>query len=169
MNRRDCHIPEWRNFVKSTLLVATILAFCLANSAAQGKLLTSDPLTGLPLNPATDSGMHYGNEPRELPGSQICKNKKQAEFYTLYNIKVDAAVAWYSTHLPSFKKAQGYDSSRSQTAFYNSDGTIVIFVTGDSGALGENTNAYSVAYERFQPGLSEKTITSVTQGKIVCQ
>ena len=48
-----------------------------------------------------------------------------------------------------------------------SDGTIVIIV-GDPGE-GENTDAYSVAYERYQPGISERTITSLTQGKIVCQ
>jgi hypothetical protein len=82
---------------------------------------------------------------------------------------VDAAVGWYSSHLSAFKKFRGYDSARSQTAFYNADGTIVIFVTGTPGPDGQNTDAYSVAYKRFQPGISEKTITSVTQGKMVCQ
>jgi hypothetical protein len=53
--------------------------------------------------------------------------------------------------------------------FYNSDGTIVIIVTGEAGAAGENTAAHSVAYERYQPGISEKTITALTQGKMVCQ
>jgi hypothetical protein len=64
---------------------------------------------------------------------------------------------------------QGYESGRTQTAFYKSDGTIVIFLTGTPGAQGENTDAYAVAYERYQPGMSGKTITSLTQGKIVCQ
>jgi hypothetical protein len=45
----------------------------------------------------------------------------------------------------------------------------VVIVTGDSGTQGENTNAYSVAYERYQPGISEKTINSLTRGKIICQ
>ena len=63
-------------------------------------------------------------------------------------------------------KISGYESKRSQTVFYNSDRTIVIIVTGNPGALGENTAAYSVAYERYQPGLSEKTITGMTQGNI---
>ena len=93
----------------------------------------------------------------------------KGEFYSLYNIKMDAATAWYAAHLTGFKKVLGYESGRAQTAFYNSDGTIVIFLTGTSGAKGENVNAYSVAYERYDPGLSEKTLTSLTQGKFVCQ
>jgi hypothetical protein len=109
------------------------------------------------------------NEPTKMPDGQVCKSKMRANFYSLDNIKVDAAVAWYSSHLSGFKKVSGYESERSQTAFYNSDRTIVIFVTGDSGAKDENTKAYSVAYERYQPGISEKTITAVTQGRIVCQ
>ncbi len=140
----------------------------LVNSAGQAKLLTSDALTGLPLIPATDSGTPAGNEPSAMPPSDVCKSKMQAEFYTLYNIKVDATVAWYAAHSTGFKKFQGYAAQRSQTVFYNSDGTILVFVTGKPGAAGENTNAYSVAYEKFHPGLNEKTISSVVQGKIVC-
>jgi hypothetical protein len=155
--------------MKTTFLVVTMLALGLANSAGQGKLLTSDALTGLPLIPATDSGTAAGNAPSVMPASDVCKSKMEAVFYTLYNIKVDATVAWYSSHLTGFKKFQGYASQRSQTVFYNSGGTILVFVTGKSGAEGENTNAFSVAYEKFQPGLNEKTISSVVQGKIVCQ
>src|ERR1035437_2679916 len=160
---------NWRISMKTVFLAATIFDLCLTNATGQGKLLTSDPLTGLPLIPATDSGVHVGNEPTQMPEAQICKSKFQGNFYSLFNIKVDAAVAWYSSHLSGFKKVSGYGSKRSQTAFHNADGTIVIVVTGDSGAEGENTDAYSVAYERYQPGISEKTITSLTQGKIVCQ
>ena len=161
--------------MKTTLLVATMLVLCLANAAGQGKVLTNDPLTGLPLIPATDSGKRIANlsytynEPTKMPDTQLCKSKMQGDFYSLYNTKVGAAVAWYSSHLSGFKKVGGYESKRSQTAFHNADGTIVIIVTGDSGAEGENTAAYSVAYERYQPGISEKTITSLTQAKIVCQ
>jgi hypothetical protein len=45
----------------------------------------------------------------------------------------------------------------------------VVIVTGNNGAQCENTNAYAVAYERYQPGISEKAITALTQGKMVCQ
>ena len=120
--------------MKNVLLVTMVLTFCLANAAGQAKTLTSDPLTGLPLIPATDSGNHFGNEPDQLPDAQVCKSKMKGEFYSLYNIKMDAATAWYAAHLTGFKKVQGYESGRTQTAFYNSGGTIVIFLTGSSGA-----------------------------------
>jgi hypothetical protein len=152
--------------MKAGFLALTIFVFCLVNSAGQ-KRLTNDPLTGLPLIPATDSG--YGNEPSPMPGAQVCKSKMKAEFYTLNKTTVDATEDWYSSHLSGFKKSRGYDSGRAQIAFYKPDGTIVIFVTGNPGPEKENTNAYSVAYEQYQPGLSEKTITGITHGKMVCQ
>jgi hypothetical protein len=158
--------------MKTVFLAATMFVLCLANATGQGKLLASDPLTDLPLISATGrhiGNLSYTNKPTQMPDGQICKSKFQGNFYSLFNIKVDAAIASYSSHLSGFKKVSGYASKRSQTAFYNSDGTIVVIVTGDSGAQGENTDAYSVAYERYQPGISEKTITALTQGNIVCQ
>ena len=155
--------------MKITLLAAAIFVLGLATYAGQGKTLTSDPLTNLPLIPATDSGMQLGNEPTQLPAGDVCKSKMQGEYYMLFKIKVDATVAWYSSHITGFKKFQGYASGRSQTIFYNSDGTIIVSVTGEPGAQGANADGYSVGYERFQPGLSEKTITSLANGKIVCQ
>jgi hypothetical protein len=160
--------------MKAVFLAATMFVLCLTNATGQGKLLTSDPSTGLPLIPATDPGKHIGNmsytynEPTQMPEAQICKSKFKGDFYSLFNIKVDAAVTWYSSHLSGFKKVSGYGSKRSQTAFHNADGTIVVIVTGVPGAEGENADAYSVAYERYQPGISEKTITALPQGKIVC-
>jgi hypothetical protein len=160
--------------MKTALLITATLIFCFASAADQGKLRTNDPMTGLPLISATDSGKHMPNvaytynEPTGMPDAQICKSKFQGNFYSLYNIKVDAAAAWYSSHLSGFKKVSGYESGRSQIAFYNLDRTILVIITGDTGAKGENTDAYSVAYERYQPGISEKTINSLTQGKMVC-
>jgi hypothetical protein len=165
MNRHS----KKEKLMKNTLLVAMMLTFCLANAAGQAKTLTQDPLTSLPLIPATDAGNNLGNEPDKMPDGRVCKSKMQGGFYSLYNIKMDAAAAWYAAHLTGFKKVQGYESGRTQIAFYKSDGTIVIFLTGASGAQGENANGYAVAYERYEPGLSDKTITSLTQGKIVCQ
>ena len=156
--------------MKTIWLCAAVLAFALANAAGQTKKLTNDPLTGLPLSPAV-----VDNEPDKMPDGQVCKSKMQGNFYSLSSImnpasapKMDAAAAWYASHLSGFKKVQGYESGHSQIAFYNSDRTIVIFLTGQAGAQGENTDAYSVAYERYQPGISETTIRSLTQGKIVC-
>jgi hypothetical protein len=111
-----------------------MFVLCLTNATGQGKLLTSDPLTGLPLIPETDPGKHIANmaytynEPTKMPDGQVCKSKMHANFYSLHNIKVGAVVTWYSSHLSGFKKVSGYESERSQTAFYNSDGTIVIFL-----------------------------------------
>lgn len=161
--------------MKKVLVVLAILVFSLVNAVGQAKVLTNDPLTGLPLIPATVLFKNVGNEPDKMPDGQICKSKMQGDFYSLNTvmnpasvIKMDAVTAWYASHLSGFKKVQGYESERSQVAFYKPDGTIVVFLTGQRGGQGENTGAYSVAYERYQPGISEKTITSLTQGKIVC-
>lgn len=161
--------------MKNTLLLAVVLTFCLATAEGQAKVLTSDPLTGLPLIPATVLFKNVGNEPDKMPDSQVCRSKMQGNFYSLSNvmnpasgIKMEAAAAWYASHLSGYKKVQGYASGRSQIAFYNSDRTIVISLTGQLGEQGENTDAFSVAYARFQPGLPEKAIAGMTQGKIIC-
>lgn len=161
--------------MKNVLMIAAIFIFSSVNGAGQAKTLTNDPLTGLPLIPATVLFKNVGNEPDKMPDGQVCKSKMQGDFYSLSTvmnpasaIKMDAATAWYASHLSGFKKVQGYESGRSQVAFYKSDGTIAIFLTGQLGAQGENTDAYSVAYERYQPGISEKTIVGLTQGKFVC-
>jgi hypothetical protein len=161
--------------MKTIFLSATMLVLCITNATGQGKLLTKDSLTDLALIPATDSGKHMANisyiynEPTKMPGGQLCKSKMQANFYLLDNIKVDAAVAWYSSHLSGFKKVSGYESQRSQTAFHNSDETTVVIVAGDSGAQGENTNAYSVAINAISPASPRKRSISLTRGKTICQ
>jgi len=162
--------------MKLTLLFATMLIFSLANAAGQGKVLTNDPLTGLPLIPATVQFKNVGNEPDKMPDARVCKSKVQGNVYSLSNVmnpakgvKMEAAAAWYASHLSGYKKVQGYADGRSQIAFYNSDGTIIVFLTGQLGAQGENADAFSVSYVRYQPGTSEKAITSLTEGKIVCQ
>lgn len=76
-----------------TLLV--ILGLGLARSASAATL-TTDPLTGLPLYPATDSRLHLGNEPTKIPDTQICKSHMQANFYVVYDSKMDATLAWYT-------------------------------------------------------------------------
>jgi hypothetical protein len=151
------------------ILSAAVVVFSLANAVGQAKMLTTDSLTGLPVIPATEWMKGSGNQPTKMPDGQVCKGKMNGNFYMLYKIKMDALTAWYASHVAGFKKVQGYESGRAQVAFYNSDGTSVIFLTGSRGDQGENTDAYAVAYERYQPGLSEKTIASLTQGKIVCQ
>lgn len=164
--------------MKTIFLVATMLILCIAAADAQGKVLTKDPLTGLPVIPTTVT-KYGGNEPTKMPDAMVCKSKMQGNLYPLIyyifskdysktNATVAATVAWYASHLTGFKKVDGYDSARSQDVFYHADRTILVIVTGSPGAKGENTAAYGVAYERYQPGLSQETITGMTQGKIVC-
>jgi hypothetical protein len=155
--------------MKKTFLLVASLACGLSFALGQAKTLSNDPLTALPLSPATDAGKNFGNEPNKMRDSQLCKSKMQGNFYLLYKIKVSDAVSWYSSHLSGFKKIQGYESGRSQVAFMNSDGTMVIFITGTPGAQGQDTDAYSVAYEKYQPGISAKTIESMSLGKLACQ
>jgi hypothetical protein len=54
-----------------------------------------------------------------------------------------------ASHLTGFKNFSGYASERAQIAFRNSDGTVLVIVTGDKGAKGENVGAYSVATSDF--------------------
>lgn len=143
--------------MNTTCLYVAILALGLANAVGQAKVLTNDPLTGFPLTPATVLFKNVGNEPDKMPDAQVCKNKMQGNLYSLSTVmnpanapQMDATAAWYASHLSGFKKVQGYGPDRSQIAFYKPDGTVVVFLIG-------------------QPGLSEKTVTSLTQGKIVCQ
>ena len=153
----------------------TICLLSLANAGGQARVLTNDPLTDLPLIPDTVLVQGVGNTPVKMPDGQVCKSRMRGNFYSLYNyssqqnMKLSEVIAWYSSHLSGFKMIQGHEVKSPQTAFYNSDGTTIIFVTAKSGPQDENTKAYGIAYERYQPGLSEKTITSLTQGKIVCQ
>lgn len=156
--------------MKDLCVCLAVFVLTLASAVGQTKKPTSDPLTGLPVTPAV-----LDTEPDKMPNAQVCKSKMQGDFYPLSSImnptsaiKMDAAAAWYASHLSGYTKVQGYESGRTQIAFYNADRTIVVFLTGQAGAQGENTGAYSVAYQRYQPGLAEKTIAGLTQGKMTC-
>jgi hypothetical protein len=149
--------------MKMYLTALAVLCMALAGGAqTKPKLHATDPMTGLPLSPSTDTG--WGNEPDPLPASNVCKSKMQGEFYLLLHTTTDAAAAWYTQNLKDFKMAKGTESGRVQVVYSNSDGTVLVIITG-----GHNSpDAYSVAYERYTPALSEKTIAGVPQGKIVC-
>ena len=144
-----------------------ILSFVFT-ARGETKVLTMDPLTGLPLHPATDSRLHLGNEPTRLPESEVCESKMQVDFYSVYDSKVNATLAWYDAHLPGFKKTHAYAANRSQDTFYKNDGTVLVSVTGSPGKEGENVDTYSVLYAHFQPGLPEKTIVGLNQQRVVC-
>jgi len=153
---------------KTPLAVALLAVAITLIARGAPKLLTSDPLTGLPLYSATDSRLHLGNEPTVLPESTVCQSKMQADFYSIYDSKLEATLAWYNTHLPGFKKTHAHAANRAQDTFYKPDGTLAVSVTGSPGKDGDNTDAYSVVYARFQPGLSERAVITLNQQKVVC-
>ena len=156
--------------MKPSMILAIALVFCFVVIAGgTTKLLTEDPLTNLPLYPATDSRLHLGNEPTRLPESKVCGSKMQADFYNVYDSKVDATLGWYGAHLAGFKRTHAYAANRSQDTFYNPEGTLAVSVTGSSGKADENTETYSVVYTRFQPALPEKAIIGFNQQKVICQ
>jgi hypothetical protein len=138
----------------------------------QGKILTKDPLTGLPLLPASESAKKVGNAPSKMPDSAVCKSKMKGDFYKVYdyfskdNIKFTDAIAWYASHLTGFKKAEFSDHS--QIIFYSADGTNLVIVDSQKVKDGEAKTS-SVAYELYQPGLEEKAIVSMSQNHIVCK
>ncbi|HTR25366.1 MAG TPA: hypothetical protein VMI10_15395 [Terriglobales bacterium] len=148
---------------------AVLIPLLVALAAIAGpKLVSTDPMTGLPLYPATASRLHLGNDPTVLPDSMVCKSKMQADFYSVYDSKVSAVLTWYSARLSGFKKTHAYAANRSQDTFYKSDGTMAVSVTGGPGKDGEDTPAYSVVYSRFNPGLSERVVITLNQQKVVC-
>ena len=148
--------------------VLVVILGLVCTVAANAATLTKDPLTGLPIDPATDP-RHVGNEPVKIPDSQICKSKMQANFYTIVDSKIDATVAWYTAHLPGFHKAYQYVDNRPQDKFYNDAGTMMVLVLGQIGKEGESVKTYSVTYYSFQPGLPAKASASFGQHKMACQ
>ena len=121
--------------MKTVLLLAVYLFVCASITSGQATILANDPLTGLPLMPPTDSVKKVGNEPVKMPGGTVCKSKMQGNFYKLYdyfakdNIKLTDALAWYTSHLPGFKRVEA--SNHSQTIFYKPDGTILVILTSE--------------------------------------
>ena len=152
---------------KIAALIAMLLAATMIHGAAP-KTLTSDPLTGLPLIPSTDSRLHLGNEPTVLPETQVCKSKMESDFYAVFDTKVKDTVSWYESRLTGFKKAQGHPKDRTQVAFYKSDGSVVVSIMGEPGPQGEGENTHSVLYAKFTPGLPEKVILGMTAQNITC-
>ena len=105
-----------------TLMMLASLSVALS---AGTTVLTTDPLTGLPIDPKSDLGMGLGNAPTKMADMKIRGSKKQANLYTVYD-KVDATVAWYAAHLTGIHKAHAYFDNRSQNRFYNDAGTLVV-------------------------------------------
>jgi hypothetical protein len=141
--------------------------FALVVSARAGGGAKTDSLTGLPLYPATSNVADPG-DPVKLPESHLCKSKIQTDFYSTYDVLMDATVAWCGTNLQGFKKTESYTDGRAHDTFYNADGTMIVSVTGNRGKQGENAGTYSISYTKVTPGVPEKTILGMNEHKIVC-
>jgi hypothetical protein len=150
------------------LLVALPLLGLTLSAPAANKTLTNDPLTGLPIIPTPDR-LHRGNEPTVLPDTKICGSNAKMNFYSPKGIRVDATVAWYAAQLPGFKKTHAWASERSQDTFYKPDGTMIVSISGDPAAKGQNTDVYGLVYGKFEPGLSEKAIIGMNTQNVVCK
>lgn len=148
--------------IATMLAVVAPFAFLVSNALAQGKTSGTDPLTQLPLLPAI-GGASQGDA---MPPGKVCGSSMQAKFYILHNVKVVDAVNWYAAHLPGYKKIEGEGLGRPQIVFTNSEGTILVIVTGRGTG---DPDSYSVAYERYTPGLSLKAASSLTTQHIVCK
>jgi hypothetical protein len=148
-----------------TLMMLASLSIALS---AGNVVLTTDPLTGLPIDPKSDPGMNLENAPVKMDDQQICKSKMKANLYTVFD-KVDPTVTGYAAHLTGFHKSHTYYQNRSQNAFYNDAGTLVVIVVGERGKDGENVDTHAVTYYRFQPGLPAKTIVSFGTQNLDCR
>jgi hypothetical protein len=141
------------------------LALMLAGLACAAD--TTDSLTGLPV-PDAASGIKLYDPPMKLDPAQICKSTQVTDFYSTADFKTSAAIAWYSTHLKDFKHMHGYGAGRTQDAFVNADGTLMVVITGSPGADGVDSNAYAVTYATLKPGMPQKTMTGLLSQKISC-
>ncbi len=156
--------------MKNICTVLAMVALASTSASAQGTTLTNDPLTGLPLSPATVG--KFGNAPTEMPEAVICTSKFQGNLYSIDtsdNATMGPTVAWYAAHLKGFTHAHGFSSERSQDAFYNAGGTIAVIVTSDKGPESKSAHVYGVAYERYQPRLKPKVFLGLTTGNIDCR
>ena len=158
--------------MKRICTLLAMVALASTSASAQGKTLTNDPLTGLALSPAI-SGMP-GNAPTNMPDGTICTSKFQGNHYSIDDSPTNKTtmgptVDWYASHLKGFTHVHGYSSQRSQDAFYNAGGTLVVIVTSERGPESKSLPVYSVAYERYQPGLKPKVFKGLSTGNIDCR
>lgn len=164
------HKEVWRH-MRAILLIVSLCVFPFI-APGQAKVLANDPLTGLPLMPPPESARNAGNEPTKMPDGAVCKSKMQGNFYSFYNyfskdnINLTDAIGWYTSHLSSYKKIE--TSNHRQSIFYNSEGTVLVIVDSETSKAGDVVKLRSVAYEHYQPGISEVTIKGMTQKQIVC-
>jgi hypothetical protein len=142
--------------IRSGALAAVLACSAATTNAAH---LTNDPLTQLPLPTITDSG--FGNNPVEMPAATICKSQFRGNFYSLSGTSLDSAVSWYVGTLKGFRHIQSADHALH--AFADARRSVIVILMGKPGGA-----ANSVAYEKYQPGLSEKTLQGIAKNSLDC-
>jgi hypothetical protein len=140
---------------------SSALAVVLACSAATTNAahLTKDPLTQLPLPTITDNA--FGNDPTEMPAATICKSQFRGNFYSLSGASLDSAVSWYISTLKGFRHIQSADHA--VHAFADAQRSVIVILMGKPGGA-----ANTVAYEKYEPGLSEKTLQGIAKNSLDC-
>jgi hypothetical protein len=142
--------------IRTTLLTLSLTIFAATASAAH---LTQDAVTQLPLPAITETIL--GNNPDEMPSATICKSRYRGNLYQLNNATLESAVAWYIGALKGFRHIQSADHSIH--VFANAERSIIVIVMGKAGG-----NAASVAYEKYEPGLSEKALLGSVNHTLDC-
>jgi hypothetical protein len=60
--------------------------------------------------------------------------------------------------VPQHRQLPAQPSNHGQTKFYNSDATILVIVSSESGTADGVAKTRSVAYERYQPAFLKKQL-----------
>jgi hypothetical protein len=142
--------------IRSSAL-AVVLACSVATASAAH--LTMDPLTQLPLPTITDNA--FGNDPNEMPAATICNSQFRGDFYSLNGASLDSAVSWYVSTLKGFRHIQSADHA--VHAFADAQRSVIVILMGKPGGA-----ANTVAYEKYEPGLSEKTLQGIAKKLLDC-
>ena len=149
--------------MKRAAVVASIVVLAMTNAAGQAQVHTTDLLTGLPLNPATVIAPNAGNDPVKMPDGRVCKSTMQGNFYSLYNL-----------FLEEERQSRRDERLVCLTSVRFQQGERVRFPPLANGVLqlgpddpgdpdresrrgGRRHIRASVAYERYQPGLSKRS------------
>jgi hypothetical protein len=137
--------------------LAVVLTFSAATTNATHP--TQDPLTQLPLRAIADNSL--GNDPTEMPAATICKSQLRGNFYSLSGASLDSAVSWYVGTLEGFRRIQSADHS--VHAFADAQRSIVVILVGKADGA-----ANTVACEKYEPGLSQRTLQGLTHNSLDC-
>jgi hypothetical protein len=143
--------------IQTRSLALSLAIFATTAGAAH---LTQDPLTHLQLPAFTDKSI-LGNAPVEMPSAKICKSQYRGEYYSLSDSTLESVVAWYVGSLKGFRHIQSADHSTHM--FADAQRSIIVIVMGKAGG-----NANSVAYEKYEPGLSEKALLGFVNKAVDC-